>query len=183
MYEEAGYDVLALTETHCANPTHGRRLLMSAPTPANDRFSGVALMISDRMACSLTFRRSVSSRIVFARFRGRYTNLTIIAVYMPASVRSNPSQEDTYKDLRQILNKVSKHDTVILMADFNAKLARGPDAYVGRWCIHTHANAAGQRLRCLLEDYDLFAVSTAVQLPRGRQMLQEMKDGKTCAMH
>ena len=79
MCEEAGYDVLALTETHCANPTHGRRLLMSAPTPANDRFSGVALIISDHMARSLTFSGSVSSRIVFARFRGRYTNLTIIA--------------------------------------------------------------------------------------------------------
>ena len=104
---------------------------MSAPTPANDRFSGVALMISDRMAHSLTFSRSVSSRIVLARFRGRYTNLTIIAVYMPTSVRSNSSQEDTYKDLRQILNKVSKHDAVILMGDFNAKLARGPDACVG----------------------------------------------------
>ena len=64
MCEEAGYDVLALTETHCANPTHGRRLLMSAPTPANDRFSGVALMISDRMARSLTFSGSVRSYLL-----------------------------------------------------------------------------------------------------------------------
>ena len=70
MCEEAGYDSLALTETHCANPTHGRGLLMSAPTPVNDRFSGVALMISDRMAHSLTFSGSVSSRIILTRFQG-----------------------------------------------------------------------------------------------------------------
>ena len=85
----------------------------------------------------------MSSRILLARFRGRYTNLTIIVVYMPTSVRSNPSQEDTYKDLRQVLNQISKHDAVILMGDFIAKLARGPDAHVGRWCIHTRANAGG----------------------------------------
>ena len=58
------------------------------------------------------------------------------------------------------------------MGDFNAKLARGPDAYVGRWCIHTHANAAGQQLQCLLEDYDLFAVSTAVQPPPGGRQVR-----------
>ena len=63
---------------------------------------------------------------------------------MLTSVKSNPSQEDTYKDLHQILNKVSKHVAVILMGDFNAKLAQGPDAYVGRWCSHTRANTAGQ---------------------------------------
>ena len=61
MCKEAGYKVLALTETHCADPTHSRRLLMSAPTPANNRFSGVALMISACMAHSLTFSRSMSS--------------------------------------------------------------------------------------------------------------------------
>ena len=110
----------------------------------NDCFSGVALMISDRTARNLTFSGSVSSRILLARFRGRYTNLTIIVVYMPTSMRSNPSQEDTYKDLRQVLNQISKHDAVILTGDFIAKLAQGPDAHVGRWCIHTRANAGGQ---------------------------------------
>ena len=108
MCEEKDYDVLTLTVTHCTN----------------------TLVISDRMAGSLTYSGSVSSQILLARFRGRYTNLTVIVVYMPTSVRSNPSQEDTYRDLYQLLNQISKHNAVILMGDFNAKLAQGPDAHV-----------------------------------------------------
>ena len=154
---------------------------MSEPTPVNDCFSGVALMISDRMARSLTYSGNVSSQILLARFRGRYTNLTVIVVYMPTSVRSNPSQEDTYKDLHQVLNQISKHDAVILMGDFNAKLARGPDAHVGRWCIHTRANVGGQRLRSVLEDYDLFAVSTGAQPTRGKTNATYMNRDQTRA--
>ena len=44
-----------------------------------------------------------------------------------------------------------KHAAVILMGDFNAKLAREPDTYVGRWCIHTRANTAyWKTMICLL---------------------------------
>ena len=51
MCSELKYDILALTETHDKGQlTNNRNFITSEPAPPNDSFSGVALLLSDRIA-------------------------------------------------------------------------------------------------------------------------------------
>ena len=57
--QELGYDVLALTETHNAGTMkNSHNFITSEPAPATDKYSGVALLLSDRIANCVTHKSS-----------------------------------------------------------------------------------------------------------------------------
>ena len=82
------YDILALTETHDTGSLQtSRNFIAAEPSPSTDKFSGVALILSDRVAKHVRFSGSCGFRIVYAQIQAEPRNLFIIGVYMPRSNR------------------------------------------------------------------------------------------------
>ena len=103
------------------------------------------------------------SLIVYAMIRASPCNLFVVCVYVPHAGRQNPTSSDTLDDMDNLLCSVPRHDCVIVMGDFNAKLPRNNGRLTGRWCIHSRANQAGYMLSRLMERRQLCAVSTLHQ--------------------
>ena len=82
------YDVLALTETHDKGTLKGtRNFIPGKPAPETDSFSGVALLLSDRVAKCVTHTGNCGSRILYARIKAMPCDLFIIGVYVPRTKR------------------------------------------------------------------------------------------------
>ena len=142
------YDILALTETQDTGSLKGSRNFIPAePAPSTDKFSGVALLLSDRVAKHVRFSGSCGSRIVYAQIQAEPCNLFIISVYMPHSNRKcKPLPADILKQLEDIISQVSTSHCIILLGDLNCKLKRNDSGVTGRWCIHKTHNAEGRSL-------------------------------------
>ena len=163
------HDILALTETHDKGSMQKNTNFIPAErAPENDPYSGVALLLSNRIAKGVVKSNSYGSRIVYARIRAKPCYLFVIATYVPHCKRSNPSTADTLKDLDNLLEKVNPRDCVVLLGDFNCKLARSVQGATGKWNIHKRASAGGQILHSIMERRNLYAVSTMFQPKRNK---------------
>ena len=86
---------------------------------------------------------------------------------MPHSHRKNaPFANDTLAQLEEVLAKVHSNDCVMVLGDFNCKLARNVPNLTGRWCVHKQSNKVGEDLLDLMRRHNLFAISTFFQPPR-----------------
>ena len=167
---EYAYDLLVLTETHDRGKLKNNRNFITAEAaPANDSFSGVAILLSDRAAKCVMHSGSLGSRIVYAKIRSSPCDLFIIGVYIPHKMRkSAPFAADTMKLLETLVLKAKTNDCVVLLGDFNCKLGRNIQKLAGKWCIHKTPNTEGKQLLELMRRTKLTAVSTFFQ-PRKRK--------------
>ena len=77
------YDILVLTETHNSGDlSSSRNFIQSDQAPASDPFSGVALLLSERVSKCVAHSGCVGSRIVYATIRSKPCDVFIIGVYM-----------------------------------------------------------------------------------------------------
>ena len=159
-------DILCLTEVHSWRENDENNTIYSDLPPQSDSWSGVALHLSPRVSKYVIDSGPIGSRITFCRLRGNITNYFIIGVYVPQRKRRNPNQAQFYDQLESLLEKIPKHDCVVLMGDFNSRLARNESGYVGRWCIHTRRDSGGDRLLEVMRMFSLRCVSTYFQPKR-----------------
>ena len=71
-----------------------------------------------------------------------------------------PKCNDTYNQLETLLLSIKQRDCVVLMGDFNSRLARNTDRRVGKWSIHKHSDEGGERLLNIMNHISLRCVST-----------------------
>ena len=159
------YDILLLTETHNSGDlSSSRKFIQSDQAPASDPFSGVALLLSERVSKCVAHSGCVGSRIVYATIRSKPCDVFIIGVYMPQKMRKEkPLPADTLKQLNEILTKVHPHTCIILLGDLNCKLGRSVDKRTGRWTIHSRSDTEGQQFLDLMQKFKLTATSTLFQ--------------------
>ena len=62
--------------------------------------------------------------------------------------------------------KINSNDCVIVMGDFNCKLARNVPNLTGRWCVHKNSNKVGEDLLDIMRRHKLYAISTFFQPSR-----------------
>ena len=156
------FDLISLTETHGWRDDDLLSVYSDIPG-RNDRWSGTAILLSNRLANYVMSQGCIGSRIAYCRLRGLTCNLFIISVYIPQRKRKAPDQNDTYNELESLLAKVGQRDCVILMGDFNSRLSRNIPGKTGRWCIHTHRDSGGDRLLEIMTRFELRCVSTYFQ--------------------
>ena len=159
------YDILCLPETHKYSDSD-RNALYSAPPPENDPWSGVSLMLSDRVRKYVTHWDFIGSRIVYCRLKGVTCNYFVIGIYIPQSKRTNPDQPEAYNELEKLLSSTGARDCIILLGDFNSRLKRNIANHTGRWSIHSRNDAGGDRLLEIMRSFSLRCVSTIFQPPR-----------------
>ena len=109
--KELNYDILVLTETHDKGTlATNRNFITAEPAPGDDSYSGVAILLSDRIANCVKFSGSCVSRIVYAKVQSTPCDLFVIGVYMPhTQCKNKPYPADTVKQLEEIISKVNAH--------------------------------------------------------------------------
>jgi len=174
-------DIFALTELHSDLSTSrtaavlGKRLVTCGKVnTTTDKAAGVALLLSPRCAAALgdsgTLDSSNSScaRICWARIDASPAPIFAVAVYWPHSRRTQaPFREDTANALMELLDaKVKKNDAVIILGDFNSRLARNDTGYCGPYTPHARPDDGGVLMRELMSRYQLRAANTYFQPTR-----------------
>jgi len=64
----------------------------------------------------------VSDRIITARLKTRFTNVTIIQVYAPTETAWDAEKDDFYEQLNEVISGAPSYDMKIVMGDFNTKI-------------------------------------------------------------
>ena len=178
---ELGYDILALTETHNQGTLpSNNQFIVSEPAPVNDSYAGTALLLSNRVAKCVIHKGHHGSRICYVRIRSQPCNLFVISIYVPHKFRKcAPFANDTLTQLEQILAKVKSTDCIMVLGDFNCKLARNVPNLTGRWSVHNQSNKVGEDLLDIMRRHKLFAISTFFQPPRNKTNVTYLPRDKT----
>ena len=78
---------------------------------------------------------------------------------MPHRGRTQPSQEDTLKDLQSVLAKVPSGDCICILGDLNEQLPNNVSGRTGRWTAGPESPNANKILD-LMHMHELIAVNT-----------------------
>lgn len=120
--------------------------------------SGVALMIDNNIKRSLIEWKPISDRIITARFKTKFKNITIIQCYAPTEVKDDDEKDAFYEQLNVVLEEIPRSDIKVMMGDFNAKVGANQDRdlfkFVGPHGLGVR-NENGQRLIDICIEHDL----------------------------
>ena len=91
---------------------------------------------------------------------------TLVSAYAPTLTSPEEVKDQFYEELTRTLNSVSRHDKLILLGDFNARIGNNYDVWSG--VIGRHGlgkvNANGLYLLNLCATFDLSITNTFFQL-------------------
>lgn len=90
---------------------------------------GVAIMLTPKAAAALIDWTAVSERIIIARFYSKHIKLTIIHAYCPTNGSAAEEKDSFYELLNDTIQKVHRHDILVVTGDFNAKVGSQPSPY------------------------------------------------------
>lgn len=104
-----------------------------------------------------------SERIYVLGIKGKLHNVTLILVYAPTENANEEEVNCFYEELQTACAKFQKHDAVIILRDFNAKLGK-EKAFVdifGKHTLHTETNDNGLRVGQFASPNNYFVASTS----------------------
>lgn len=115
----------------------------------NAHLSGGAMLLSRKAASCLISWSLVNDRITMARFNSRYIRTSIVQVYAPTNDTEKEAKYVFYEQVQKVLDKIPKHDILILMGDWNAKVRDqqgGEEGVVGHHGLHGERSENGERI-------------------------------------
>ena len=121
-------DILGMSEVRW--PSSGQQKLASGQlflysghsNRDNAHEHGVGILLSRRGQNSLLEWEAINERIMTARFKGRFRNITIFQCYAPTNSAEDAIKEQFYEQLQDTINKAPRKDIKIVMGDMNAKV-------------------------------------------------------------
>ena len=88
----------------------------------------------------------VSEQTITTSFCSKYLKTTIVQVYAPTNEAEDEAKETLYDQLQKILDAVPRHDMLLVMGDWNAKLEarqEGESIIVGKHGLNCERNDNG----------------------------------------
>ena len=87
---------------------------------------------------------------------------TIVSVYAPTKTDPEENKEEFYSQLRDVFSKVPAKDKLILTGDFNARVGRDSDKWLGVLGPHRigNSNSNGEQLLDLCSENGLVITNT-----------------------
>jgi len=148
------YDINVLGISECRWAGFGQMRVQTGETllysgrDDDAHLSGVAMFLSRKAASCLISWSPVNDRIITARFNSRYIRTSIVQVYAPTNNAEEKAKDVFYEQVQKVLDKIPKHDIVILMGDWNAKVRDqqdGEEGVVGHHGLYGERSENGQR--------------------------------------
>lgn len=87
-----------------------------------ERQAGVALVLSPRAQAALRSTTIVSERLIMARFKSQHGYTTVMQVYAPTDAASQSEKQAFYTALQGAMSRVPRHDMLLVLGDFNARV-------------------------------------------------------------
>ena len=176
-YELARYniDVAALSETRLAETGDltevgaGYTFFWSGKAKEEPREAGVGFAVRSTLVPQLeTLPKGISDRLMTMRIplAGK-THLTLISCYAPTMAYSDERKEQFYQSLSSLIHSVPKHDKLLVLGDFNARVGRNHGAWPGVLGQHGvgNMNANGLLLLTLCGEEELTITNSMFKLP------------------
>ena len=125
-------DIMGVCEARLKNAgkkigPNGEMILFSGNESRHER--GVAIIIDKKTKGSLMEWTPVSDRVLKARFFSRHIKLTIILAYAPTNEAEDDEKESFYNQLDDVTLSVPRHDLLMVIGDFNAKVGISNEGY------------------------------------------------------
>uniref|UniRef100_A0A8D8W1T6 Craniofacial development protein 2 n=1 Tax=Cacopsylla melanoneura TaxID=428564 RepID=A0A8D8W1T6_9HEMI len=129
---------------------------------------GVGVIVSSNVAKCVTNFSPISERVMLLQIQANPINVNIIQVYAPTADKVDEEAIELYQAINKITEKIPKHEVLIIMGDFNAKLGAGiKTQYIGAHGLGDR-NERGDLLEKFVEDSELVVTNTFFQLPPRR---------------
>ena len=91
-------------------------------------------MLSNRANKSLLEWKPINERLMYARLYTTTLKISVIIVYSPTNERKEETKELFLEQL-QVINSIPKHDILLVIGDFNAKVGsdnKGHESTMGK---------------------------------------------------
>ena len=177
--KEKSISIAALSETRFADTGQleeivGGYTFYWIGKPADEhRQSGVGFAICNDLARSLkSLPVGINDRLMTLRLAiGRNRYATLVSSYAPTMTNPDDAKDKFYSELRSLLSKIPRHDKIILMGDFNARVGCENENWPN--VIGNHGvgkmNSNGLLLLSLCTEFNLTITNTIFQQPNRRK--------------
>ncbi|KAL9971331.1 hypothetical protein ACROYT_G023842 [Oculina patagonica] len=121
----------------------------------NQHHEGVAIILKKGMEKYLLEWKPINSRLMTARMKGKHVNLSLVQCYAPTNDSDDTTKDSFYAQLQAELEKLPRHDMLVIMGDLNAKVGSDNSNYdraMGKEGCGT-MNENGERLAELCAAY------------------------------
>ena len=138
--------------------------------------------MSKEAAKSLISWKPVGERIITARFNSNHIKTTVIQAYAPTNVDSDANKDEFYEQLQSVYDEIPKHDTVISMGDWNAKLGQqmpGEEGIVGKEVLPGERSDNGERFASSCAVNNMAVVTTQFKQKDIHKYTGTSPDGRT----
>ena len=141
---------------------------------------GVALCLSPRAQRALIEFKPINERLLSARFKGKWFDITVLVVYAPTEDGEDAEKDRLYGQLQDTVDKVQRHDLLIVLGDMNAKIGKEEGfKSVGGESLHPISNDNGLRLASFAEANNMVIGGTCFQHKDIHKYTWESPDGRT----
>ena len=142
---------------------------------------GVAIIMNKMASKALIEWKPISERMIRARFDSKYCKATIIQVYAPTNEKDDDVKADFYNVLNSEIQKTPKHDMLMVIGDFNAKVGddrQGFEDAMGHEGIGNRNDNGFRLLECCVNN-ELVVTGTLFQHKNIHKTTWTSPDGKT----
>ena len=119
---------------------------------------GVAFYLKKSLKSNVIEFEAINSRLARIRLKSTWLNITALACYAPTEVSDEEAKDNWYSLLETVMMKIPRHDLLVLLGDFNAKVGRETQAFspaIGENSLHVLSNNNGVRLATFALQYGL----------------------------
>jgi len=106
---------------------------------------GAGFVIKRSLENSIIDFEPINSRMCKVRIKGKFYYTTVVNTYAPTESANEEQKEQFYEDLNRCCDQVPKHDALLIMGDFNAKIGKEPanQSAAGQHTVHDETSENG----------------------------------------
>jgi exonuclease III len=126
---------------------------------------GVGFIVKRSLEHSNIDFEPINSRLCKIRIKGKFHNTTIVNAHAPNESAKEEQKQQFYEDLNRRCDQIPKHDTLLILGDFNAKIGKELDnqSVAGQHTIHEETSENGLILCQFTEANELIISSTCFE--------------------
>ncbi|KAL3858391.1 hypothetical protein ACJMK2_012982 [Sinanodonta woodiana] len=101
-----------------------REVIIWSGRKDNVHREGVVIIIGKNKANTVLGWKPVNERLLYVRMNSKYAKLSVVVAYAPADGAEEEDKDTFYYARQTVLDDIPRHDVLLLLGDFNARLGR-----------------------------------------------------------